>query len=56
MKASGANSWCSHYPEGEWQLVSGSCSRAMEARRPGCIKGESRFPFKLIAKEPPVPI
>lgn len=42
MKASGASSPGSHYPEGEQQSVPESCSWA---------EGESCFPFELIAKE-----
>lgn len=55
-KVSGANVWCSHYPEGEWQPVPKSCSGDTGALQPGCIKGESRFPFELIAKELPMSI
>jgi len=56
MKSSGANFWCSRYPEGERQPDPESCSGDAEALRPACIKGESCFPFELIAKGPPVSI
>lgn len=49
----GAGFWCSPNLQGEWQLVPESSPGHREAPRPGCLEGESCFPFKLIAEEPP---